>query len=230
MRKLPVCESNFMKQANLFCALLLILAAGCKPESAPPTTAEPAVKTYAAHGIVREISSDRHIATIQHDAVSGFMPAMTMSFTVKATNELNGIAPNDEINFQLMVSNDDSWIKGIRFISHRIENVTNNVVLVHMAQPELKVGDLLPDYELTSEGGGKIHFSDFRGRVLAFTFFFTRCPLPDFCPRMSKDFAETRQLLVNTANAPTNWQFLSISFDPDNDDPDTLTRLCEILS
>ncbi|MEI9864813.1 MAG: SCO family protein [Limisphaerales bacterium] len=67
-------------------------------------------------------------------------------------------------------------------------------------------------------------FSDFRGRVLAFTFIFTRCPLPDFCPRMNKEFAEARELLSTNSSASTNWQFLSISFDPENDTPDTLTR------
>ncbi len=213
-----------MKQLNLFSILLLILAAGCKPQPAATDGAAPTGKTFEAHGIIRQIAADRHSATIQHDAIPGFMSAMTMDFTVKSTNELNGIAPNDEINFQLVVGDDDSWIKNIRFVSHRIEKTTNGMVVMHMPTAELKTGDLLPDYELTSETGGKIHFSDFRGRVLAFTFFFTRCPLPDFCPRMSKDFAEARQLLVSKTDAPTNWQFLSISFDPDNDDPDTLTR------
>ena len=213
-----------MKQFNLFSILLLILVAGCKPQPAAPNAATPTVKTFEAHGIIRQIAADRRSATIQHDAIPGFMSAMTMDFTVKATNELNGIAPNDEINFQLVVGDDDSWIKDIRFVSHRIEKTTNGVVVMHMPTAELKTGDLLPDYELTSETGGKIHFSDFRGRVLAFTFFFTRCPLPDYCPRMSKDFAEARQLLVSKPDAPTNWQFLSISFDPDNDDPDTLAR------
>jgi protein SCO1/2 len=80
----------------------------------------------------------------------------------------------------------------------------------------------LPDCELTDENGGRIRFSDFHGRALAFTFFFTRCPLPDYCPRMNKNFAETRRLLLNTPDAPTNWQFLSISFDPDFDQPEML--------
>jgi len=100
--------------------------------------------------------------------------------------------------------------------------VTNGVVMIHEAMPELKPGDLLPDCDLTDENGDRIRFSDFRGRALAFTFFFTRCPLPDYCPRMSKNFAETRQILLNTPGTPTNWQFLSISFDPGFDTPEML--------
>ena len=57
---------------------------------------------------------------------------------------------------------------------------------------------------------------------MAFTFFFTRCPLPTYCPLMNRNFAQTRKLLLATPNTPINWQFLSISFDPDFDHPDVL--------
>lgn len=212
-----------MKQLNLCCILLLILTTGCKPKPAPPADAGSSVKTYEAHGVVRQIAPDRRSATIQHEVIPGFMSAMTMDFTVKATNELNGIAPGDEITFKLVVGDDDSWIRDVHFVSHRIDNNTNGTTAIRVTVPDLKPGDLLPDYELITENGGKVHFADFRGRVLAFTFFFTRCPLPDFCPRMSRDFSEARQLLLNTPNAPTNWQFLSISFDPEFDQPAVLS-------
>jgi protein SCO1/2 len=202
--------------------VLLFAVAGCKPKPAAPDTSPAPVKFYDAHGIIRQIAADRHSATIQHDAIAGYMAAMTMEFPVKDTNELSGLAPSDEITFKLAVGENEDWIEGIRFVSHRIENVTNGVVMVHETIPELKPGDLLPDCVLTDENGNRIRFSDFHGRALAFTFFFTRCPLPDYCPRMSKNFAETRQLLLNTPDAPTNWQFLSISFDPDFDNPTML--------
>src|ERR1700710_2418365 len=103
-----------MKQLNIFCALLLVVAAGCKPEPVKSKAGESSAKTYEAHGVVRQINSDRHTATIQHDAIPGFMSAMTMDFTVRATNELNGIAPDDEINFKLVVGENDSWVENIR--------------------------------------------------------------------------------------------------------------------
>jgi len=189
---------------------------------AAPDGGEVGAKSYNARGVVRQIAADRRAVTIQHEAIAGFMPAMTMEFPVKNTNELAGISPSDEITFKLAVRENDDWVEGIHFVAHRIESVTNGVVTIHVPTAELKAGDRLPDYELTTETGGKIHVSDFRGRVLAFTFFFTRCPLPDYCPRMSKNFAEVRQLLLNTPDAPTNWQFLSISFDPEIDQPAVL--------
>jgi protein SCO1/2 len=88
----------------------------------------------------------------------------------------------------------------------------------------LKPGDMLPDGELVTEDERHIHFSDFRGRAVAFTFFFTRCPLPNYCPLMNRNFDQARALLLSETNAPTNWQFLSISFDPEFDTSQVLSE------
>ena len=87
---------------------------------------------------------------------------------------------------------------------------------------EAKPGDLLPDYTFTLEDGSEARLSDFRGKAVAFTFFYSRCPLPDYCPRMNTDFRETRDLLSADPKAPKNWQLLSISFDPENDTSEVL--------
>jgi len=180
-------------------------------------------QTYAARGIVQQISADRRTATIQHEAIPGYMAAMTMDFAVKATNELTGLSPQDEITFALAVTETESWIENVHFVSHHVSQVTNHVFVFHADAPELKVGDLLPDGELTTETGSSIHFSDFRGRAVAFTFFFTSCPLPEFCPRMNKNFSEARKILLAETNAPANWQLLSISFDAHFDTPEILS-------
>ena len=76
---------------------------------------------------------------------------------------------------------------------------------------------------MLTEDGKTIHLSDFRGKVVAMTFFFTRCPLPNYCPLMNRNFSQTRNILLSTPNAPKNWQFLSISFDSEFDRPENLT-------
>ena len=80
----------------------------------------------------------------------------------------------------------------------------------------------MPDVELIGEDGKVVRLSSFRGKALAFTFIFTRCPLPDYCPRMSNYFGSARQLLLADKAAPANWQLLSISFDPEHDTPEVL--------
>lgn len=187
------------------------------------TQNEQNAKSYSAHGIVEKISPDLRQVTIHHDAIPGYMMSMTMDFAVKNTNELNGISPNDEITFKLAVGTNESWVENIRFESHRIANSTNNTFVIHESSAELKIGDILPDCEFTSEKGNQFRLSDFRGKAVAFTFFYSRCPLPDYCPRMNQNFSDARNLLLADTNAPPNWQLLCISFDPLFDSPEALT-------
>jgi protein SCO1/2 len=67
-----------------------------------------------------------------------------------------------------------------------------------------------------------IHLEQFRGKELLITFIYTRCPLPNFCPRVTHNFAEiNRQLAASTA-LYNKTHLLCVSFDPDNDTPPRL--------
>lgn len=205
-------------------AVLLLAFAGCKPQSsAPPVPASGVPKTYAAHGVVQAVAADRRHATIKHDAIPGYMAAMTMDFSARDTNALASISAGDEISFTLAVTETDDWIENVQRIGKTNVFGLSGPPGWHVAEPELEVGDALPDYEFTDENGRGVRFSDFRGRAVAFTFFFTSCPLPDYCPRMNRNFAQTRKLLTSATNAPANWQLLSISFDSSFDTPRMLS-------
>jgi protein SCO1/2 len=78
-------------------------------------------------------------------------------------------------------------------------------------------------YKFTNELGQPVSLADFRGQAIALTFFFTRCPIPEFCPRLSRNFEEVQQKLSHMTNAPTNWHLLSVSFDPGHDTPEVLS-------
>ena len=200
---------------------MLILAAGCKPEtSAPATDAAVTNQTYSVHGVVQAIPPDHRHATIKHEKIPGYMAAMTMDFSVRDTNALTGIAPGDEIAFTLVVTTNDDWIENIQRTGKA--GVTAPAGW-HLAESDLTVGDTLPDYEFLSESGRPVRFSDFRGRAVAFTFFFTSCPLPEYCPRMNRNFSEARKILTDGTNAPANWEMLSISFDSSFDTPQILS-------
>jgi protein SCO1/2 len=216
--------NKLMKSLSIFAALAAtVFLCGCRPANSRTTNSDPA-PVYAGRGTVLQVSPDRHTATIRHEKIPGYMGAMTMDFTVKDTNELRHISPNDEITFDLVVQTNSSWIEHIQFQTHHVgdSDVTNNTFVFHLQNDELKTGDPLPDGELMSEDGSPVRLSDFRGRVLAFTFFFTSCPLPDYCPRMNRNFTKTRQLLDAETNAAGHWQLLSISFDSGFDKPEIL--------
>ena len=205
-----------MKIKILFSALLLALA-GCKPDSSTSTAATS--QTYAVRGIIQQIPPDQRRVTIKHEKIPGYMAAMTMDFSVKDINALAGFAPGDEITFTLVVTADADWIENLKRIG---KAGLSGPPGWHAVEPELQVGDALPDAEFTSENGNTIRFSDFRGQAVAFTFFFTSCPLPDYCPRMNKNFSEARKILLADPNAPANWQLLSLSFDSAFDSPPIL--------
>ena len=206
-----------MLRAIIFFALILV--AGCTPEAVAPKPAAATNQTYAVRGVVQEIPADRRHANIKHEKIPGYMAAMTMDFSVRDPNLLNEIKAGDEITFSLVVTENDDWIENIRVIGQ-----TNAPVMPswRVVEAELKTGDALPDYEFTGEDGNIFHLADFRGSAVAFTFFFTSCPLPEFCPRMNKNFAEARKILTAETNAPVNWEMLSISFDSSFDTPDLI--------
>jgi protein SCO1/2 len=178
--------------------------------------------------VIKKIEPERKSVTIQHESIPDYMEAMTMPFRVKDAKELDGLQPGDTVWFRLWVGPDESWVDKIK--KEKSQGLATPpppaaereaVRVVRDVEP-LKVGDFMPDYHFTNELGQPISFSQFRGQALAFTFIFTRCPLPDFCPRMSKNFGEVSEKLLSMPNAPTNWHLLSITFDPTFDTPEVL--------
>jgi len=210
-----------MKPFACLCFALALFAVGCQPNSSAPPAAAATNQTFAVRGVIQQIPADHRHVTIKHEKIPGYMAAMTMDFSVRDPNALAGFAPGDEISFTLVVTDADDWIENLRRTG-KVGGISGPPGW-HAVEPELAVGDTLPDYEFTSETGRAVKLSDFRGRAVAFTFFFTSCPLPEYCPRMNRNFAEARKILLADTNAPANWQLLSISFDSAFDQPQILS-------
>lgn len=207
----------------LWLASALILG-GCGRDPATiPATGSETLRSYDTRGVVREIAPDRRKAVIRHEEIPGYMPKMTMELNVREPAELEGIAAGDEITFRLHANAETHWIDGVRRVGHSTAAASAELPLyVPEEAAELKPGDIVPDAEFLSEDGQPLRLESLRGRAVAFTFFFTRCPLPDYCPRMNTHFRDARDLLLARANAPTNWQFLCVSFDAEFDKPSVL--------
>jgi protein SCO1/2 len=156
------------------------------------------------------------------------MPAMTMPFEVQETNDLRGLSAGDSITFHLVVTPTHGWVEDITKIgSSPVKPAQVEAVHFSRALPPLDEGDMMPDYHFTNELGQAVRLSQYKGQVLAFTFFFTSCPFPDFCPRMTSNFEQAAQQLSSLTNAPARWQLLSISFDPKTDTPQRLRGYAE---
>jgi protein SCO1/2 len=179
------------------------------------------VHVFLARGIVIEIRSAEQVVVIQHAAISNYMGAMTMPFKVKSQNELAHLQRGDKITFQLHVAETESWVD--QFSKIGMASVENKPPEQSVSETQTDLErKLLLDYKFTNELGHAVSLNDFHGQALAITFFYTRCPLPDYCPRLSKNFQEASQKLETMTNAPANWHFLSVSFDTEFDSPEIL--------
>ena len=162
-----------------------------------------------------ELNPEAQKVIIRHEAISNYMAAMTMAFKVKSPGELTGLQRGDEISFRLQVTEAESWVDQLT----KIGTASLPPIQPAANMPAARPHHPLLDYKFTNELGQAVSLNDFRGQTLAITFFFTRCPLPDYCPRLSKNFQEASQKLGSLPNGPTNWHFLSVSFDPEFDTP-----------
>jgi len=200
----------------LGCACAFLAACGQQPSQPPPKP-----RIFLVKGVVRELEPDGKTVVLRHDAIPNYMPSMIMPFEVRDTNLLRGLQRDDAITFKLVVTPGESWIEGITRLAPAAAPApppSTRIRYTRALEP-LDPGDLLPDYHFTNELGQPVSLGQFRGQVLAFTFFFTSCPLPDYCPRMTANFAQAEKELETMSNAPAQWHLLSISFDPARDTP-----------
>lgn len=213
----------------LAASALVARAADARAPGPSQTPASTNPHIYLARGVVKELAPDGKTVKIRHDEIPGYMPAMTMPFEVRNTNELAGLKPGDTVSFRMIVTADDGWIDRVKKLDVAEKTgapTTGPFRLVRDVEP-LAIGDPLPDYTFTNQSGQAVSLSQFRGQALAITFLFTRCPYPTFCPLMANNFAKAQQQLRATPNGPTNWHLLTLSFDPDYDTPARLKTYAE---
>lgn len=194
-----------------------------RTEAPAAATNQVQVRTFEAKGVVRELFPDQLSAKIKHEEIPDYMPAMTMNLRVKDARELAGLAAEDEITFRLNVTEEEHWIDQIRKTAGAGEVGTPLTApskwrLVREVEP-LEVGDVMPNYDFTNEVGQVVSLKDLQGTAYAFTFIFTRCPLPDFCPRMYSHFQGVQDALLRQPDVPKNWRLFSITMDPEFDTP-----------
>lgn len=206
------------------CFLLLLAwlpLTACKP--AQPTSTQSAnaqFKVYHLRGKVVSASPKAGEVTLDHEAIPGFMEAMTMPYKLKDPSLLNELHPGDVITADVLVSQgDDATV------------LLDHIVVVAQAKPDYKPtsqyhvptpGDVVPEFALRNQDGRSIRFSQFHGKQLLVTFIYTRCPLPNFCPLVTKNFARIEKQLEADPKLYAGTHLISISFDPAYDTPERL--------
>ena len=175
---------------------------------------------YQVRGTVHEVLPEKKTVTIAHEEIPGYMEAMTMDFSVTNAAELTNLQRGDRVSFRMLVTKDDGWIDQIQKFGST--NLAPDMLRRARYVEPLSIGDPLPEYHLTNELGKAVKLSDYKGKAVVLNFIFTRCPFPTFCPRASKGLQDTQAKLQSMPDAPSNWQFLSVTIDPAFDTPSRL--------
>ncbi len=188
-----------------------------------------ATTNYVVRGVLKEVRQEDRQLVISHGEIPQFMAAMTMPFSVKDAAMLTNAAIGDRIVFQLHVTETDSWVDHIERLATAEGTAkgpadlrNTSVVSEAGTSPSGRSRNPLRDYKFTNELGEPVSLADFRGQAIALTFFFTRCPIPQYCPRLSRNFEEVQRELTAMGNAATNWHLVSVTFDPTHDTPEVL--------
>ena len=196
---------------------LLLLAAGCARNK------ETNLVTFPLRGEVVRIDTAKLTLTVSHQAIPNYMNAMTMPFKVRDRTLLRPLAVGDSIQATLAISRTESWLEQIAVVGKGEipAPLTPDQILTARVY---RTGENFPDEVLLNQEGKTVRLSSFRGRVLALTFIYTRCPLPDFCIRMSNQFARIQKSLKGDGSLNGKWHLVTVSFDPKFDRPAVLKR------
>ena len=169
---------------------------------------------------------DKNVATneitVDHEDIPGFMQAMTMPYKVKDSAVVQEVEPGDKIAAEIVVAKNgnDYWLEDVRITDESGRKTTK----APAPAERLAAGEHVPNLPLINQDGKTIHLDDFKGKAVLLTFIYTRCPMPNFCPRLSSQFAKIHDDLAKTPSLLAKTHLLTVSFDPKYDTAPVLRR------
>src|SRR5947207_10460658 len=149
MTSIRASTMNRARESRLIIVLLLscitVLVAGCRRHPSPNE------KRYPINGKVIAVDKKDRTATIEHEDIVGYMPAMTMPFRIKNDADLEMMKPGDQVTGSLVVDDSSSWVE----IATIAEGTTPLSPTAEIPG-EPKPGDEVPDFGLTNPAGQPI--------------------------------------------------------------------------
>ena len=197
----------------LFLLVLVSLLAGCAAKS----QSRDAARHHLAGKIV-SVDTVQGILLVDHQAIPGFMDAMTMPYPVPDAAALAALTPGDEITADVVVTPAGGHLENIVVTRKAPPGAAPAAARMHEPEP----GDRVPDFTVTNHDGKRTRLSAFRGHVLLVTFIYTRCPFPDYCPLVSRNFAQIYAATRAQRAPEPDIRLLSVSLDPAHDTPAVL--------
>lgn len=195
--------------AFIFIMFISVLLAGCRNS---PTT-------YTLTGRVISKQSATQQLIIDNDDIPGFMAAMTMPYAVKDPDGFQRVQPADVIRADVIVEQPGKfWLEHLTVIG----KASSRATVEGPAPQVLMIGDRVPDVPMVNQDGKTLHFAQFKGKFLLLTLVYTRCPFPDYCPLLSRQFAAIQKELAKNPDDYKKTHLMSITLDPNYDKPPVL--------
>ncbi len=194
-----------------------------------------AAERYPGSGMAISIDRPKQTVVISHESIAGYMDAMVMPFHVKDAASLNGLVPGVKVEFTLVVDHGASWLENlhkVEFLSAERDpeqarrlSVIEGIIGKSTAN-QIAVGQKVPDFSLPDQSNRTTSLAQFFGKVVALNFVYTRCPLPDYCFRLSNNLAQLQKRFTNQLGR--DLILLTITFDPVRDTPAVMANYAHI--
>ncbi|MFN7937971.1 MAG: SCO family protein [Bryobacteraceae bacterium] len=177
--------------------------------------------TYVVEGLVLQVNPAEQTVTVSHKEIAGVMPAMAMPVKVRDGRELARLRAGMRIRFELVLDPPRSQARKIRVLAvdNSIEEGGRKIAL-EVPKERVVVGAEVPDFTLVTQSGQEWALASAKGKLVVVQFLYTRCPMPEVCPRLAATFAAMQRRFA----ARQDLLLVSITLDPVYDTPAVLSR------
>jgi protein SCO1/2 len=217
-------------RSSLYFAIILSVAMGASAACGRGGNESAERREYPLQGQVLTVAADHKEASIKHEEIKGFMPAMTMPYKVLDSKEFESLVPGDLINATLVIVSNDAYLQGVK----KVGQAPLEKPVAESAAPSassgfelLKEGEQIPATSFVDQDGQARTFEGFKGSFVVVTFIYTKCPMPTFCPLMDRHFVAIQEKLE--AERRPDVRLVSVSFDPIVDTPPVLKQHAQML-
>jgi protein SCO1/2 len=176
---------------------------------------------HPAQGLILAVDGPHRTITVSCAQIPGYMAPMEMPLIVRDPQAIASLKSGVIIRFRLVEQHKKAYAEDI----HPIVNFDAEpaeagalTALRNTVNPGLKpvsIGDLVPGFTLTDQAQQQISLARLRGKVIALTFGYSRCPNPNYCLRLSRNLAAVEQRFH--AQAGRDLVLLTIAIDPEYD-------------
>ena len=176
---------------------------------------------HPAQGLVISIDAPQHRVTVSCAEIPGYMAAMEMPLIVRDSQALASLKPGATIRFTLIEDHEKAYAANIQAIVNFEAEPAEAGTLTALksattrAEKPIEVGQPVPDFTLIDQAEKPVSLSQLRGKVIALTFGYSRCPNPNYCLRLSRNLAAVEKRFH--AQAGRDLVLITIAIDPEFD-------------